>query len=209
MGCRWGPRAAAIDDQSGGSFRKPSGSVPKASQGPECASALFNYDSVIGGHVSRRALRPVGVRARSTVFLLPAWFSPTSSLRVAFHRMRGVRIGRDVEIGYFVILDNLYPEKIVIDDGATVAARATVLAHDEALAYARNGAEEVLQTHIGSRAFVGVHSVIMPGVTVGAGAIVGAGSVVTKDVPAGATVAGVPAKGILPKQESEPELEAP
>ena len=42
--------------------------------------------------------------------------------------MRGVQIGRDVEIGYFVILDNLYPEKITIEDGATITARSTVLA---------------------------------------------------------------------------------
>ena len=34
---------------------------------------------------------------------------------------------------------------------------------------------------------------IVPGVTIGDGAIVGAGSVVTKDVPADAIVAGVPA----------------
>jgi len=47
---------------------------------------------------------------------------------------------------------------------------------------------------VGSGADIGVNAVLLPGVTVGEGAIVGAGAVVTKDVPAHAVVAGVPAK---------------
>ncbi len=64
------------------------------------------------------------------------------------------------------------------------------------MAYTGRGLERVKETRIGRGAFVGVHSVILPGVTVGPRAIVAAGSVVTRDVPAGSTVAGVPAKAV-------------
>jgi putative colanic acid biosynthesis acetyltransferase WcaF len=47
---------------------------------------------------------------------------------------------------------------------------------------------------VGERAFVGARAFVLPGVTIGERAVVGAGSVVTRDVPAGTTVAGNPAR---------------
>jgi acetyltransferase-like isoleucine patch superfamily enzyme len=43
---------------------------------------------------------------------------------------------------------------------------------------------------------IGSGAIIMGGVTIGEKAVIGAGAVVTKDVPAGATVVGVPARAL-------------
>ena len=46
---------------------------------------------------------------------------------------------------------------------------------------------------IEDKAFVGAHSILLKGVTVGKGAVIGAGSVVTRDIPPGEVWAGNPA----------------
>jgi maltose O-acetyltransferase len=48
--------------------------------------------------------------------------------------------------------------------------------------------------HIGSNVWIGGGAIVLPGVTIGDDALVGAGSVVTRDVPAGATAFGNPAR---------------
>jgi len=49
---------------------------------------------------------------------------------------------------------------------------------------------------IGEGTFVGMHSIILPNVTIGKGCVIGAGSVVTRDVPDFSVVAGSPARVI-------------
>jgi len=49
---------------------------------------------------------------------------------------------------------------------------------------------------IGRGAFLGVHSVVLPGVSIGANAYVGAGAVVTRDVPPRTVVVGNPARPV-------------
>ncbi len=58
------------------------------------------------------------------------------------------------------------------------------------------GWEIGLPIRVGNGVWLGGSVVVCPGVTIGDGAVVGAGSVVTKDVPAGAIVAGNPARVI-------------
>ncbi len=56
--------------------------------------------------------------------------------------------------------------------------------------------EEELPIRIGNDCWIGFRSIILPGVRIGNGSIVAAGAVVTKNVPDGVVVAGVPARVI-------------
>lgn len=84
-------------------------------------------------------------------------------------------------------LDRTHPSGIHIGRESYVAFGAVILTHDMTRGvYA--------DTRVGERCFIGAHSLLMPGVTIGDNSIVGAGSVVTRDVPPGSIVAGNPAR---------------
>ena len=89
----------------------------------------------------------------------------------------GVTIEDDVFVGHGVMFTNdRYPRASV--DGRLQTERDW----------------QVIPTLVHRGASIGSGAVILCGVTIGARAMVGAGAVVTHDVPADATVAGVPAR---------------
>ena len=133
-------------------------------------------------------------RIRSVIFLLPAWFAPHSKIRVFFHRLRGVDIGSNVEIGYFAIIANIDPSRVRVEKGATITAKCVLLEHDNAHLYTNRGDQVNGNITICEGAFIGIGSIVLPGVCIGPHAIVGAMSLVNRDVGARETWAGIPAR---------------
>ena len=61
------------------------------------------------------------------------------------------------------------------------------------------------ETLIGNDVWIGAHAIILRGVQIANGAVIAAGAVVTRDVPAYAIVAGVPAR-VIRYRKSEEEI---
>lgn len=89
-------------------------------------------------------------------------------------------------------------DQITIGDNVAIAQHVVLLTqtHEVGPAYRRAGALRTAPIVIGDGCWLGARSVVLPGITIGAGSIVAAGAVVTRDVPPDTVVAGVPARPI-------------
>ena len=89
-------------------------------------------------------------------------------------------------------------KEITIGEGCAISHDFTVMDSD---AHELDGSRNTNPVHIGNHVWIGTSVTILNGVTVGDGAVIAAGALVTKDVPAGSLVGGVPAKVIKEKVE--------
>jgi len=108
-----------------------------------------------------------------------------------------IEIGAGSYINRHTILDAA--DSIVLGEKCMIGPFCVIIDHDHGIAAGQDVQEQPLETapvRLGRAVWMGAHVTILKGVTIGDGAVIGAGSVVTKDVPADAIVAGVPAKQI-------------
>ena len=146
----------------------------------------------------KRTFKQKCTKVKNTVLLLLAYSCPNNSLRIKFHRWRGVHIGKNVYIGMFCFLDNLQPTYIYIEDNASVNAGSMILTHFNPMKrFSGLFQASVNPVLIKEGAIVAVRSTILPGVCIGKNSVVTAGSVVDKNVPDYNMVRGNPAKKIL------------
>lgn len=103
-------------------------------------------------------------------------------------------VGRNLFMNYNCVLLDCAP--IVIGDDVQFGPAVQIYTahHPLDAAARRDGLESASPVSIGDNVWVGGAAVICPGVEIGDDAVIGAGSVVTRDVPAGAVVAGNPAR---------------
>jgi bifunctional UDP-N-acetylglucosamine pyrophosphorylase / glucosamine-1-phosphate N-acetyltransferase len=97
-----------------------------------------------------------------------------------FAELKNARLATGVKVGHFSYLGDTS-----VADDANIGA-GTVTANFDGT--------DKHRTEIGARAFIGSDTILRAPVRVGHDARTGAGSVVTRDVPDGATVVGVPAR---------------
>lgn len=96
------------------------------------------------------------------------------------------------------------PWLINIGDNVHITLDVKFICHDGGTLIFRKSIPDLEITkpiNIGNNVYIGVRSIIMPGVTIGNNCIIGAGSIVTKDIPSNSVYAGIPAKFIKTSDE--------
>ena len=118
--------------------------------------------------------------AFATVVHPSASIFPTASIGVGTIVSAAVVIAAHARIAQHVIVNRgcLIGHHAAIGDFATICPGANIAG----------------RAQIGDRCFVGMGAIVLDGVAVGSGAVVGAGAVVTRDVPEGVQVVGLPAR---------------
>lgn len=129
---------------------------------------------------------------------------PGTQIRAFCHILPGARIGADCNIwdGVFIENDVVIGDRVTVQCGVQLSTAVTIeddvigpnatFSNDSHTKHHRHPGS-VARILVKSRASIGAHTTVLPGITIGSNSGVGAGAVVTRDVPPNAIVSGNPA----------------
>lgn len=118
---------------------------------------------------------------------------------VRFARTKGVAIGNNCR----VYIKNWGSEPFLVELGndVTITSGVKFITHDGSTCLIKNSDNYRYQKYgkiiVGNNVFIGVNTILLPGVSVGSNVIIGAGSLVNKNLESNYVYAGVPAKKIM------------
>lgn len=114
---------------------------------------------------------------------------PWSPVKIFFFRLMGVKIGKNVYIAPWVVLDPMFPNLIELKDNCFLGVGCCLITHEYTTTGFRVG-----KVSIGDGTVLGAYSIVRSQVTIGRFVNTGLGCVVFHDIPDGMTAIGNPAR---------------
>ncbi len=151
--------------------------------------AMMEYNKMLPSDLEGRAdfLKGILGKVGKNVNILPPF-----KCDYGFH----IELGDNFFANYnFIVLDGNY---VKIGDNVWIAPNVGIYAagHPLDMEERIGGLEYAFPVTIGDNVWIGGHTVIIGGVTIGKNSVIGAGSVVTRDIPEGVVAYGNPCRVI-------------
>lgn len=134
------------------------------------------------------------------IFRFVFYFVYSKLSPLGYAKFRGVKLGKRVYFyGLHPGMFSTEPWLITIGDNVHITSGCQFVTHDGGTLVLRHKEPSLELTApivVGNNVYIGMRTIVLPGVTIGDNVVVGAGSVVTKSIPSNSVVAGVPARKI-------------
>ena len=169
----------------------------------------YYYYKIICKKIGKNVLIDVGVILNGSANISLddyTWIEPYCIISAMLGE---IQIGKRVHIGPFVSIGSRDP--VIIEDYVAIGASSKIYSNSQTIISGKRMGGAMIPeedkafytapVYLRKDCFIGVNTVILPGVEVCEGAVVGANSVVTKSVTAWTIVSGIPAKKLMDREK--------